>query len=125
MSIFPITYEQALEWHPTEVTEVMADLRASRSKNRLAAPETLNWYYMWWKAFKSTTFQEILSNPLETQPEPTGHHVRVLDGVGVCLCGSIGRGRGMAAVFSDVPKSLADYLIDEHIRFYGTENTQT
>jgi len=45
--IFPTTYEEALapNGHPDQVTEVLSALRKSRSKSRLAPPESLTWSY--------------------------------------------------------------------------------
>lgn len=60
MRLCNLTYEEALAKHPEEVSRVIKDLRSSRSKHRLAAPETLVWSYQTCVECESFSFRDLV-----------------------------------------------------------------
>jgi len=64
------TYELAKERHPEQVEEIIATLRRSKSKQKNANPEDLNWYYDYCKAVKAHSFMEVIENARTRAQEP-------------------------------------------------------
>ena len=105
MKLCDLTYAEATQRHPTEVSLIVGALRKSRSKHRATKPEDLKWSYECAVLIEGpSSFADILSGAMQADQErrdAMSLEERVADQVRrtrTCLQGAIGRWADSAAV---------------------------
>jgi hypothetical protein len=92
-----VLYEVALGRHPNEVAAIMAKLRHGKSRERLASPDTLEWYYECCLRVDGLSIQDIVSGKAaekSAQEKTRAFEEQVADRIqrtGTCLHAKKGR----------------------------------
>jgi len=91
-----LTYEQALDKHPTEVAAILQLVRKSRRKNKNTAPDTWSWSYSWAENVPNDAFLSFAQMLTQEEPwsvrearKPTEQRINErLANCSVCLLGN-------------------------------------
>lgn len=124
MPTFPVTYASAVVYCPKAVDEVVAKLRAGRSRQRMAAPDALIWTYQVSTEIRAYSFGEIMNGTAHHEQaaelanrtdDPVKRAEDVLARSHVMLHGKVGRWWGQSEVSGIPPEVRAACVESERL----------